>query len=208
MTYKYCISDRLVCDGVHNCDFGDQSDENMCHLYYIKENPIASAIGSAVALTITFALLRVFYCCFCTRPRLESYRSKSIKNKELSGASISDEADVNKLNAIYDENGRLRKTKNSSCCSRMCMSHSGSHQIEEICGGPELHDQNKRPSIVISKNGFEAVELYTNTYINSLHPNDRNPSVHSLNSNDVNIIQGNLKRNSSFQRAMYVKVDV
>jgi hypothetical protein len=35
-TYSYCISKTLVCDGVFNCDIGDDSDEKNCELNYIR----------------------------------------------------------------------------------------------------------------------------------------------------------------------------
>jgi hypothetical protein len=35
-TYRYCISNKLVCDGVFNCDIGDESDEKYCEFSFIR----------------------------------------------------------------------------------------------------------------------------------------------------------------------------
>ena len=50
-TYKYCISNTLVCDGISNCDTGDESDELHCKLTFIQSRLylFVGLVGAGVA---------------------------------------------------------------------------------------------------------------------------------------------------------------
>ena len=61
-TYKYCISKKLVCDGVFNCDIGDDSDEKHCELSYIQSKFYMriAAVGGIVFILLTILCI-IFY---------------------------------------------------------------------------------------------------------------------------------------------------
>ncbi len=203
MTYKYCISDRLVCDGVLNCDFGDQSDETMCHLNFFKKNVIAIAVVSAI-LAVTLIVSSRICCFFCkskTRYRRQQQRD-SCGNKNLC-----------KFIHKYNSNESLKKKHN--CCLKLCWSTAietpNSRQIEITTTPPEdmLQQQViKPPSLMIADkalNSYNTVEVYTMPFKSNLNINlDYSGQLISSFEENVNT---NLKRNTSFQKAMYVKVD-
>lgn len=58
-TNRYCLSKSLVCDGVLNCDIGDESDEKNCELSFLKSKLYLMAI--AISLVV-FVILTVFCC--------------------------------------------------------------------------------------------------------------------------------------------------
>jgi hypothetical protein len=57
-TESFCISKNLVCDGILNCDIGDESDEAHCELKYLKSKLYLSI---TIITSVTFALL-TFVC--------------------------------------------------------------------------------------------------------------------------------------------------
>ena len=62
-TNRYCISKNLVCDGVFNCDLGDQSDERQCQLNFFKSNQFLLVAASGVTFFIFLILIRFYIYC-------------------------------------------------------------------------------------------------------------------------------------------------
>lgn len=58
-TYRYCISKSLVCDGILNCDTGDESDEKHCELSFIESRIF---IMIAVIGPTLFIFISIIFC--------------------------------------------------------------------------------------------------------------------------------------------------
>lgn len=79
-TQKYCVSKSLVCDGVLNCDIGDDSDEKNCELTYLKSRHYLVAILVSFSFFILFVIL--FSMMRFWKQKCELETAKSLKSKD------------------------------------------------------------------------------------------------------------------------------
>lgn len=57
-TYRYCISKSLICDGILNCDTGDESDEKNCELTFLESRIF---IMIAIISPIIFIFISIIF---------------------------------------------------------------------------------------------------------------------------------------------------
>ena len=53
---RYCIAKSLKCDGIFNCDHGDESDEKGCNLEFLPPNFALMALAGTIAVLILLLL--------------------------------------------------------------------------------------------------------------------------------------------------------
>lgn len=79
-TQKYCVSKTLVCDGVLNCDIGDDSDEKNCELTYLKSRHyligVLAFFAFFILITILYSMLRFW------KRKFEMQNASALKSKE------------------------------------------------------------------------------------------------------------------------------
>lgn len=68
------MSKSLVCDGVLNCDIGDDSDEKNCELSYLKSRNYLLAMFVSF---LVFVLVTCLYCMLRCKRRRKSTLEKS-----------------------------------------------------------------------------------------------------------------------------------
>ncbi|RNA24915.1 CUB domain-containing [Brachionus plicatilis] len=75
-TYRYCISKSLVCDGILNCDTGDESDEKHCELTFLESRIfiMIALIGPTI-----FIFISIIFCIIhkINKVKLEEEKTES-----------------------------------------------------------------------------------------------------------------------------------
>ena len=200
-TFKYCISNRLVCDGVSNCDLGDESDERFCNLKFLTmPHQLFLIIGCAGILFIFLMIAITFVLYKYNKKRIKSkhdcnkyINQHKTKQKDSDEKISADQPSIleNKLNQLNEKN--LTKINNLQIASRS-RNDTKFYQIPNLVTN-KISNENS-PTISSYETSQRLVAL----------PSIPVLSFDSSNSSNITNKAERIKRNSSFSKALLVRI--
>lgn len=186
-SYEYCISKSLVCDGVLNCDNGDESDEKHCELSFLRSKLYLSItiIGG-----IVFAIL-TFICILIHISHQERLKNKDKSPNYIKGNSIYNQNNIPQPNSLFVE------SSNNNTADSFIIDDSGNCNKKKT-------STNERFSSIYIKNGrsnsggLDEVSAYRNNQNRySIDASNRKSKCIKKNSIDESKVQYNLDLKNS-----------
>lgn len=177
-TYRYCISKSLLCDGILNCDTGDESDEKNCELAFLESRIfiMIAVIGPAIFIFIS----AIFYF-------IHKMNKSSIEDKESLASECGHKFPMPTF-ILARESGNNKNQKILVFKKNKTNGQTNRSSTSDPFDSPEITDnsenQNSKTntsSIFASKNAeikdkiFDDVDLKSvrrNSYTKAIYSND------------------------------------
>lgn len=120
-TYQYCISQKLVCDGMYNCDLGDKSDESHCNLSFLKISKVyLLALVSGGVTFIFISLMMTFLVYKCKTNKLNPLHKEikeNISEKKIMNNNNNNHSLFEKYHVLSNGNSNSNRKSVRSCSS-------------------------------------------------------------------------------------------
>jgi hypothetical protein len=191
-SYEYCISKSLVCDGVLNCDNGDESDEKHCELSFLRSKLYLSItiIGGVVFSILTFICIVIHI------SHKDKLKSKDKSLNYMKGCSIY------KQNIIHQPNSSSVEFSNNNTADSFINEDLNNLSKKKSTNKERLSSTYIKNSKSNNSGGLDEIAAYQNSQ-NRYFLDSSNRKSKSVKKNSID--ESRIKYNLDFKNSSSYK---